>query len=161
MASIAGVKFGVPCDHLLRHAVTLHWDAGTETFWTTVYANIDVAEPNLRLYINDELFVGIEPVIDPDDPHYVSFPPPGEGFGFGGFGQGGFGQGGFNLGINIPELGQYPVDEAELEFRVIPLNCPKCYLTDADGKPMNVTSVGAITASGFGAGGFGDGNFGG
>jgi len=154
VSSIAGVKFGTPCDHLLRKQVTAHWDPETTTFWARVYSEIDAANPQLKLYVNDEMITSVEPVLDVDDPHYVTF----TGLGFG---EGGFGQGGFGVGLSIPELGQYPADDVELEFRVVPNNCPKCYLTDPEGKPLQTTSAGGtVLVRGFGDGGFGGGGFG-
>lgn len=155
MASIAGVKFGTTCDMLIRRFVTLHFDE-IIGFYIDVSAPVYVPNPQVSLYVNDELFATTAATVFIENPNRIIFPSLG-GFGFGGFGSGGFGSGGFNVGIMIADLGLAPVDDIEVQYQTTDAFCPKCDLLADDGSVI-LPDTGA--GVGFGARGFGDGGFG-
>lgn len=132
MASIAGVSWGTPCDHIIRRAVTLLFDEATDRYYCFTPAGIDPADPSFALFVNEEAFA-----IEGGEVYYAMGSKWVIFTAIGGFGMGGFGYGGFGSLVNIAQLGQFPVDEVELQFRTTVQYCPKCDLKDDDGRPLD------------------------
>lgn len=156
MANIAGTSFGqLQCDHMVRRFVVLHFDV-VIGFYIDLPVPVDISSGTILMFVNNDPFSSAVGVVSPDNTHRVTFATLGGSFGIGGFGQGGFGQGGFNVGINIADLGNYPVDDVELQFKTLPDFCPKCILLDDTGAPQVTLGQGVgFGRSGFGSGGWG------
>ena len=133
MAGIVGVSFGTPCDHTVRRTIVVQWDETTERFFTFIPHLVDAEFTYAICYVNDTAYE-VEILIDEVNPHKVWIVS-----GVGGFGWDGFGVGPYGYGLSIPQFGQYPLDDIELEFRTIPLQCAKCDLKDESGQAVPTT----------------------
>jgi len=141
MASIAGVRSQVQCDHLFRRDVRVVV-VSKSVATIRIPVRIVTENPLLKLFINDCFAEFAVLTVDAADPRLVTIKLPinvtgcigifGTGYGGGGYGVGGYGV----SEIEDLTFSQGPINEFELQAQAVTEDCAKCEEVDESGNPV-------------------------